>query len=427
MKVLWFTNKLMPAVAERLGTPSGHGGGWMEMLMEGLARHPDRRLAVAAESAVDFAPFTADGVSYYRLGSVESGSSHQRVLGRWRTSLRPEMDVSDCLGVIDDFQPDVVHVHGTEGRFGLSCGQTKTPSVISLQGIINPYRLLRVGGMDIDYWRSVDASMFLRGVGMAHDVSRWRGQARREREIVAGCRNFIGRTRWDEDVISSLNPKARYFHCDELLRPAFWDLEWSLEDATAFRLYATVGHYAIKGVSTLLRAIKILSDSCAWPLDVRLGGSLGLEGKRAARRTIRRLDLGGIVTLLGPLSAPQIAQELVDARVFPYPANADNSPNALCEALLVGTPVVASAAGGIPSLARDGVEALLCQPGDPFALAGALRRLLTDNDLAERLSRTARATAQRRHDPERVVRDLLSVYDAVSVQATGDTSPSTGQ
>lgn len=73
----------------------------------------------------------------------------------------------------------------------------------------------------------------------------------------------------------------------------------------------------------------------------------------------------------------------------------DNQPNALIEAWACGLPVVATAVGGIPDMAQDGVDALLTEPGDPDALAAATLRVAQDRALASRLGNAALQAAQR--------------------------------
>jgi 2-deoxystreptamine N-acetyl-D-glucosaminyltransferase/2-deoxystreptamine glucosyltransferase len=60
------------------------------------------------------------------------------------------------------------------------------------------------------------------------------------------------------------------------------------------------------------------------------------------------------------------------------------------EALASGTPVVATAVGGVPEVVRDGVNGLLVPPGSVDALAGALGRLVDDPELRDRLAAGAR-------------------------------------
>jgi glycosyltransferase involved in cell wall biosynthesis len=88
------------------------------------------------------------------------------------------------------------------------------------------------------------------------------------------------------------------------------------------------------------------------------------------------------------LAAMDVAVVLAASdRTFHY------SPLKLAEYLLAGLPVVAPRAGELPARLHDGVDAVLVEPGDPAALARALRRLRDDPDARARLGRGARAAA----------------------------------
>jgi glycosyltransferase involved in cell wall biosynthesis len=65
------------------------------------------------------------------------------------------------------------------------------------------------------------------------------------------------------------------------------------------------------------------------------------------------------------------------------------------EAMACGLCVVSTNVGGIPYLLEDGREALLVRPDDAEAAASAMRRILTEQPLAESLSRNARKKAER--------------------------------
>ena len=91
----------------------------------------------------------------------------------------------------------------------------------------------------------------------------------------------------------------------------------------------------------------------------------------------------------------------------------DNSPNSLAEAMLLGMPCIASNAGGIPSMLKKGVEGVLYNHQDINALADAIKKILTDSELASSLGAQARKTAQPRHDPGRIAQDTYHVYQEV--------------
>jgi glycosyltransferase involved in cell wall biosynthesis len=70
-------------------------------------------------------------------------------------------------------------------------------------------------------------------------------------------------------------------------------------------------------------------------------------------------------------------------------------PHAALEALAVGTPVIATAVGGVPEIIHSGVNGLLVPPGDEKALGAAMASLAGDAELLGRLRRAAAATGDR--------------------------------
>jgi glycosyltransferase involved in cell wall biosynthesis len=86
----------------------------------------------------------------------------------------------------------------------------------------------------------------------------------------------------------------------------------------------------------------------------------------------------------------------------------------LVEALLAGSAVVGTPAGGIPEVVQHEVTGLLAQPEDPQDLSNQLERLLTDRALRERLSLAGKEYALRTFSPESTVARFLSIYHAAA-------------
>lgn len=80
------------------------------------------------------------------------------------------------------------------------------------------------------------------------------------------------------------------------------------------------------------------------------------------------------------------------------------------EAMRAGCAVIASAHGAAPELIEDGRTGLLVPPGDAAALAGALARVLGDDDLRARLASAARERVAREFSVERMVTGVEAVY-----------------
>ncbi len=112
------------------------------------------------------------------------------------------------------------------------------------------------------------------------------------------------------------------------------------------------------------------------------------------RRAVEGHGLAERVSLLGPRIGDDLAAEYHAADVLVLPSHAETFGMVVTEALAGGTPVVATAVGGVPEAlgsAPDGTRpGVLVAPGDPRELASALRGWLTDSALRDRLRRAAR-------------------------------------
>jgi len=105
-----------------------------------------------------------------------------------------------------------------------------------------------------------------------------------------------------------------------------------------------------------------------------------------------QLGIARRVEFLGQLPNAELRARLREAwDVFVLPSLEEPLGIVIVEAMCAGLPIVATAAGGVVDLVRDGETALLVPPGDSAALAAAQVRLAQDQDLRERLGRAARA------------------------------------
>ncbi|MGC8667529.1 MAG: glycosyltransferase family 4 protein [Chthonomonadales bacterium] len=114
----------------------------------------------------------------------------------------------------------------------------------------------------------------------------------------------------------------------------------------------------------------------------------------AVRKMVHELGLDDAVRFPGFLDGPAKAREGNAADIFLNTNHIDNMPVSVLEACAMGLPVVATAVGGVPDLLTDGSTGLLVSDDDWAAMAEAVERLLTDEALAERLSRNGRRLAE---------------------------------
>jgi|TARA_B100001964_G_scaffold69644_1_gene78985 glycosyltransferase involved in cell wall biosynthesis len=141
----------------------------------------------------------------------------------------------------------------------------------------------------------------------------------------------------------------------------------------------------VKGLDHLFDALQLLHDL---PLTCVLVGDGPLRADLESR--LAGSELEGRVVFAGRRSATEIPKWMAAADVLVLPSLSEGRPNVVLEAQACALPVVATAVGGTPELVEDGVHGLLVPPGDSNALAGSLRRLVSDEDLRRRLGASAR-------------------------------------
>jgi glycosyltransferase involved in cell wall biosynthesis len=135
------------------------------------------------------------------------------------------------------------------------------------------------------------------------------------------------------------------------------------------------------------------------------GPERGALEQRAAE-----LGLDGRVRFVGPLARTEVLTLFRAADAALLSSAWENLPHSVVEALAVGTPVVATAVGGVPEVVRDGENGLLVAPGDVAALADAIRRV-SEPGLRDALAANAAASVaglDERRLLERIVRLIES-------------------
>lgn len=172
-------------------------------------------------------------------------------------------------------------------------------------------------------------------------------------------------------------------------------------------LALTVANYrANKRYPDLLAAARMVIDADP-AVRFAAAGHGPLEAE--IRSEHARLGLGDRFRLLG--YRDDALRLLAGADLFVLASGHEGLPVAVMEAFALGVPVVATAVGGLTEVVTDGVDGLLVPPGDPTALAGAVRRA-ADPSTRARLAAGAGAAGDR-FAAAPAVRRIEAVYDRV--------------
>lgn len=160
-----------------------------------------------------------------------------------------------------------------------------------------------------------------------------------------------------------------------------------------------------KNLGLLLRAFGGLKCESARLLLVGSG-----EQEAQLRTLTQELSVSERVHFLGMRS--DIPEILNACDLFALSSDWEGTPMAIMEAMASGLPIVSTAVGGVPELVQHGTTGLLTPQGDERALSEALRQLVTDSALRQRMGNAAREFAVEHFD----IRKTVDAYEQLYAQ-----------
>jgi len=133
-----------------------------------------------------------------------------------------------------------------------------------------------------------------------------------------------------------------------------------------------------KGVDDLVRAfIELGGQSSSITLHIVGSGPTSED----LVSLVRRFGLEDSIVFHGFVpKGPELWKHFERADLFVLPSYTEGLPRVVGEAMAIGTPVIATAVGGVPQLIKDGENGLLVKPGDITALAEAMEHLVKSRE-----------------------------------------------
>lgn len=416
MRILWTVNLIPTDMALELNMKPEVLGGWVEAMTVQLRTVDAVELAIVCkcDPGTDFYK-KVNSVSYFSL-AYSSKTSHDELEQK-------------CEQIIASFGPDIIHIEGTEfphaGAMLCAANKAGIPAVASMQGILNGQYSYQCGQLQIDDMLLSGSPTEVFAASILHLRKRkwYKPRMATERKIIEESRYILGRTTWDRAHTYAINPDAKYFSCNRVLRQPFYTESWNREKMQRHSVYVGNGYFALKGLHFVVRALPELIRE--YP-DVKIyvagyepykkndSRSFIKKGYAAyLKKLIRDLGVQDYIEFTGPLNADEVAKKLASVNAYVLCSAIENSPNTLGEAMLVGTPCVAAYVGGVPDMADDGKEALFYRNDDPQLLAWNIKRIFDDDELAVKLSENGKKRASITHDSKLNADTLLSVYKKI--------------
>lgn len=421
LKILWITNTPCGAAKKEYGKDN-IGGGWLTSLEHELKQNNDIKLHIAyLSSKHPNDNFILEQVTYHPIYlPTPLKDKLYRIIGKQNKILsqKDSIILKQIETIINTVTPDIIHIHGSENCFGLIQEKTNIPVVISIQGLITPYYIKYYSGIskqqtnrEESYFKRLKKSTFY------EHYKYFRFCAERESKILNKAQFIIGRTAWDKNITKLFNPQSTYFQGEELLREEFYKHTWKRNVSPhIFTITTTLSDNLYKGYETLLLAAELLSNSGFPFLWNVIGVTSNSPTIKIIEKALKRSSSQFNIQLLGQKQASEMMSYLLDSDVYCQVSHIENSPNSLCEAMLLGMPCIASNAGGTSSLLKDEDTGILIQDGDPFNLAGTI---LTSSTRLEELTsygKKAREVALLRHNREKTGLQYYNIYKTIIQQ-----------
>lgn len=415
MRVLWFSNTASLA-SKNIWNEENYGSGkWIEALEEQIKKIDSVQLGIAfhRNKQKEFQAITDKNVTYYVLPKKHT-TKVGKLISNWKNEIGNAYEISLYHKVVKDYKPDIIHFWGFENTFTRIIPTLSIPYIIHIQGINNVHKHFILNSFNVfKLLMKTNIVDLVKGYSIINIYFNTLKRAKYELEALHYCNNFFGRTTWDKRFLFATKNTFNYYHCDEIMKDQFYYYKWEKKRANKITLFTTLRDNPWKGIDSLFYVSEILDKHCAQYNYEWLITSISENSQYIKAMKSRKMKLSKNVKLLGKISDEEMIKNLLNSDLFVYASKIENGCNAVQEAMLLGMPIVCTSAGGMATTITNNETGLLVQPGDPYAMAGAIIELIKDYEFAKKMGANARLVAHKRHDKEKIVDTVISTYRTI--------------
>ena len=403
MKVLWVCDMVLPHLCDELGFKRTVIGGWINGMLDFIHRNTDIKMGICCP--IKCRERMKDGII-----NKEQYYSFQMILEEDINGNQEERFVE----IVNDFSPDIIHIWGTEylHTYNMLCAAEKTgmlgKTIVSIQGLISSVMKHYYDGIEYDNYGTIEKMQELN--------SKEKIRSSYEIKAIKKCINISGRTEWDRVSTMQINPKVNYWHIGEILRNVFYEEKgrWTVKQCNSHSIFLSRVYCPIKGLHYFFEAFQYVLKKFPDAI-VKIAGDNIMESDNEYGRYLKRkaieLKIEEKIIFLGNISAEQMCQEYALANVFVCASTVENSSNSICEAMLVGTPVIGSFVGGIPDLISHKRDGFLYPCNGPEMLSYYIERVFEDDALVTEFSKKGVQTISDKIDREKNGNALIDIYN----------------
>lgn len=406
MRVLWLQNIVVRQMAEDMQIPFNHFGGWLEGLLDEMRNISNLELAIVAPVPGIKEMFISKRVKNIWFWGFKGGKVEENLENTFQI-------------ILSEFQPDLVHIFGTEFPHALvmvnAFGRPER-TVIQIQGLVSVIAQYYEIGLSKRECKGRTLRDVLRNDSIERQKRRFAKRGKWEIKAIENVEHIIGRTDWDKACSQQINQQVKYHYCAEILRDEFYEGQWEYKKCRKHGIFMSQGNYPIKGFHIMLKALQLLKrqfpDVCltvAGENPLSRGIKSSYYNKLICKK-IKKLELVDNIRFVGMLDAAEMKRQYLLCNVFVSASLIENESNSLSEARILGVPSVSSYVGGVTGRIQHGRDGYLYPVMEPYMLAYYVTLIFENEELANRLSVEARSTQRELNNKRKNVDKLKEIY-----------------
>jgi glycosyltransferase involved in cell wall biosynthesis len=415
MKVLWLTETPSKYKPEEYGY---NGRGWIASLQTLVESSEEvSQLGIAFPHSSDTEKLVDNKTVYYPIKRKIPQNIVTWIASNWKRQIEKEEEIKSLEGIVKDFDPDIIHIFGTESWLCHVVKITRKPCIVHLQGLLGPYlnayNPVDISNADLKSYSWVD---YMKGVSIWHNKLIFEKKSRREDGFFKQISFYMGRTLWDKSISGFLSSGSTYYHVDEVLRENFYTAApWVYNKNKKIIITSTISDALYKGLDLVIKTARLLNTE-NFEFEWRIIGVEENSKTALLLKKIFKADYSELnIKLKGIKNTDEIIELLSETLLYIHTSYIDNSPNSLCEAQIMGVPTMATNVGGISSLIEDGKDGFLVPANDPYFLASRIVQLSKNVSYLKEISNKGKEKAQKRHLKETILNQLIQSYNELSV------------
>ena len=252
MKVLWLCNIMLPAFARHEGIEYTNREGWLSGSFDKISAQR-RNGKCDIDLAVCFPVPEHDKWDKKEVDGVVFYAFHEDL--NTPEIYKPELETR-FKEILSDYDPDIVHIFGTEFPHSLAMikafGKPER-TLLGIQGLCTAIAKEYMADLPENVRKDATLRDRLKNDSLIEQQAKFRLRGENEIDMIKLSGHITGRTSFDREAVLSINPDAKYHSMNETMREDFYEGEWKEAEAVPHSIFLSQGDYPLKGFHLCFR------------------------------------------------------------------------------------------------------------------------------------------------------------------------------